>query len=971
MLRWFVPEVVQTSAMDCGPASLTSLLSGFGIQVSYGRLREACQTDVDGTSIDVLEVVANRLGLEAEQVMLPLDQLLLPESAALPAVVVTQTSLGATHFVVVWRCVGSYIQVMDPATGRRWMRRSRLLNDVYQHTQRVSAAAIDGWMRSDDFQRVARRRLRSVGIGRSGASLIADAARTPGWQSPAALDAAIRLTSSLVASGAIRRGRQAQQMVQTLWQKAAEDRSVIPDPYWFVHPCPSKVVTSNDPTAIDASTTDDSENSSASPPEEEILIRGAVLIRAKGVQRTASDAAAGQLPAELQAALSEPRPRPWRTAWKILGPGSVSAVLSLLLIVGLMCGLSLIELVFLRGFIDLGRDLGLVQQRLSVVAMLCGIGGVLLVLQLLQSDGMQRLGRRLEAGFRMAFSKKMSRLNDRYFHSRPVSDMAERSHMIQQLRHVPQLFGQIVQTSLMLMLTATAIAFFDPASGPLAFVIAGVSLALPLLFRPFLGELDMRVRTHAGALTQFYFDAMQGLSAIRAHVAERVLLREQEALLVEWVWASRRLLYASLLLQGLQLTSGIGLAAWLVAQHVHALANTGGALLLAWWALSLPELGGSLAALVSQYPSYRNILLRLLEPLGAPEESVTDQVADAAEHAMNADRVAELQQQSGVTLELKGVSVVAAGHSILQDITLAIQPGTHVAIVGPSGGGKSTLLGLLLGWHRPALGDLRIDGAAVTEATLVKLRQETAWVDPAVQIWNRSLVDNLRYGHEGVDARQLGRACRQAELIDVLEKLPDGLQTEPGEGGGLLSGGQGQRVRLGRAMVKDNARLVLMDEAFRGLDRDHRRKLSERVRNHFENATMLFVSHDVSDTQDFDRVLVVSGGCIVEDGDPRRLAGKADSHYRQLLDSEAEVRRTVWEAAQWRHLWLDDGRLRESQAAESVLDGATTHPVAGPVVQVRLNRGAKLLTTATDYPAEGHGDCSDEFRRRHPVEANQ
>ncbi len=99
--RWLVPEVVQTSAMDCGPAALKCLLEGFGVPVSYGRLREACQTGVDGTSIDTLEVVARQLGLAAEQVMLPMDHLALPEAQALPAMVVVHHKDGSTHFVVV------------------------------------------------------------------------------------------------------------------------------------------------------------------------------------------------------------------------------------------------------------------------------------------------------------------------------------------------------------------------------------------------------------------------------------------------------------------------------------------------------------------------------------------------------------------------------------------------------------------------------------------------------------------------------------------------------------------------------------------------------------------------------------------------------------------------------------------------------------------------------------------------------
>ncbi|HEX9441675.1 MAG TPA: cysteine peptidase family C39 domain-containing protein, partial [Roseiflexaceae bacterium] len=117
--RLLVPEVVQTSAMDCGPAALTALLQGHGLNASYGRLREACQTDVDGTSIDTLEQVAVQLGLEAEQIMLPVDHLLLDEAEALPALLVVRLPDGLTHFIVAWRRHGSLVQCMDPAQGRR------------------------------------------------------------------------------------------------------------------------------------------------------------------------------------------------------------------------------------------------------------------------------------------------------------------------------------------------------------------------------------------------------------------------------------------------------------------------------------------------------------------------------------------------------------------------------------------------------------------------------------------------------------------------------------------------------------------------------------------------------------------------------------------------------------------------------------------------------------------------------------
>src|SRR5258708_32792503 len=116
--RLFVPEVVQTSAMDCGPASLKCLLEGFGTPISYGRLREACQTDVDGTSIDTIEQTAVQLGLDAEQIMLPVEHILMSEAAALPAIVVGRRPGRESTFVVAWRCHGRLLQVMDPASWR-------------------------------------------------------------------------------------------------------------------------------------------------------------------------------------------------------------------------------------------------------------------------------------------------------------------------------------------------------------------------------------------------------------------------------------------------------------------------------------------------------------------------------------------------------------------------------------------------------------------------------------------------------------------------------------------------------------------------------------------------------------------------------------------------------------------------------------------------------------------------------------
>lgn len=152
-----------------------------------------------------------------------------------------------------------------------------------------------------------------------------------------------------------------------------------------------------------------------------------------------------------------------------------------------------------------------------------------------------------------------------------------------------------------------------------------------------------------------------------------------------------------------------------------------------------------------------------------------------------------------------------------------------------------------------------------------------------------------------------------ADLRRVLEKLPEGLQTTLGEGGGLVSGGEGQRVRLGRAMMKADARLVILDEPFRGLDREKRRELLERARELWRGATLLCITHDVGETLDFNRVLVMDKGRIVEDAPAMELAAQRDSLYRALLDAEEDVRAEMWASDEWRRLRVDGGRVSEEE----------------------------------------------------------
>ncbi|MBN1944300.1 MAG: ATP-binding cassette domain-containing protein [Bradymonadales bacterium] len=982
---YFAPEVVQSSAMDCGPASLKCLLAGYGIRVSYGRLREACQTDVDGTSIDTMEEVAVQLGLDAEQVMIPADHLLLPEARALPALVVVRLPNGVTHFLVVWRRHGNLLQVMDPGIGRRWIPARRLLDELYIHRMPVDAQDWRDWAGSKEHLGPLRRRLAHLQVpGHQVRKLIETAVADPGWLPIATLDAATRLVETIVRAGGLDPGRQATRMLQhliagSMAEGADQQDSTIPQVYWQVSPAPP---------AEDGSF--------------QLLLRGAVLIRILGrrpgdplqvqvAPGTGEQVGQPALSPDLVAALREAPSRPALELWRLLRADGLLGPIVLLVALALSSLGVLCEALLFRGFLDIGHDLATSTQRLVAILALILFLGALLLVEWPIRDILLRTGRHLESRLRVAFLRKIPRLGDRYFKSRLSSDMAERSHSVRHIRSLPDLGGQFVKACFDLTLTVVGITLLEPRSGPIAITVAIIAVAIPVMLQSPLKERDLRVRTHLGALSRFYLDALLGLFPIRCHGAEEAVKREHESLLVEWARSSISLQRMVVLAEGVQAMTGFALAAWLLMHHVGHQGQLGTVLLLVYWSLNLPILGQEIALAARQYPAMRNVTLRLMEPLSAPEEAVEDEPAiqprpipsPAGDYKAEQSRATARQERNRQTavlaagmvgpadgsgnktiegdgerteieeedrtvrieiphatredgpadstgndaldrrseaegthptappvrIQFQDVTVKAAGHLILEHIDLEIEAGSKVAIVGPSGAGKSSLVGVLLGWYRPASGRVLIDDQLLTDSRVHWLRRHTAWVDPSVQLWNRSFLENLLYGSKAATLPLLPSAISTANLRGVLERLPDGLQTRLGESGALVSGGEGQRIRLGRSLLRPGVKLAILDEPFRGLDRAQRRELLTRAQRWWADATLLCITHDVGETRGFERVVVIEGGRLAEEGEPHLLAERPDSHYRQMLLAEQEVRKRLWSGTDWRKLWLEKGKL--------------------------------------------------------------
>ncbi len=879
--QWLAPEVVQTSATDCGPAALKCVLEGLGVPVRYDRLREACATDVDGTSFDTLEALLEGFGVETDKALVPVEDLLFRGAEQLPAIVATRLTNGFAHFVVLWRRVGNFVLVMDPAHGRRWLSVDAFLRETMVHKLFLDSKHWSAWVRHrESFHTVLDARLRAIGIADRAPFLeVLDPAANEPHRQLGALDAAARMTAFLVDVRALASGPEAEGFFRNLYEKGAReperDERYIPSMYW------SGVPIADDPT--------------------QVVLRGVPVIRVVNADRARAFAEAlghDQPPPEaapLKAVFGR-APSALLALWALVPAPLRRTALALPVLVGVAAVGELFIALALRQLLSAHVYLRIVYQQVGAVAVLALLWLTLWALEGLITAASLRLGRHLELRFRVAWLSKLPLLPDSYFRTRAGSDLADRCHGIRELRTLPDLATRFLHSGLSFACVLAGLVWLQPDRLLSVALLALVGVAVPLLVQRPVGEIDMRARTHAGGLMRFYLDALLGVVPIRALHAKSAISNEHERLLVRWGQAQGTFARYSVFTQlGLALM-GVALVAVMLVPYTNEEAPLASMLLVTYWALSLPVLGNELAVLTANALSARNLLWRLAEPLSVPVPP-----------ALPERSLEPGDRPRALSLELGGVSVsTARSHQLLRDVTLSIAAGEHVAIVGASGAGKSSLLALLLGWLHPSQGAFTIGGQPPTGAHL----KHTAWVDPTVRLWNQSLHDNLVYGSEGALEAPLNSLIEGAELVDVLERLPNGIRTSLGEGGNLLSGGEGQRVRVGRALGKPDAQLVLLDEPFRGLDRARRAKLLALTRKQWAHATLLCVTHDVAETREFARVIVVEGGRILEDGSPDDLAARP-TRYRELLEKERQLEQALWAAPGWRHLLLDGGALDE------------------------------------------------------------
>ena len=224
----------------------------------------------------------------------------------------------------------------------------------------------------------------------------------------------------------------------------------------------------------------------------------------------------------------------------------------------------------------------------------------------------------------------------------------------------------------------------------------------------------------------------------------------------------------------------------------------------------------------------------------------------------------------------------------LHDFSLTVEPGETVAIVGPSGAGKSTLFQLAERFYDPQSGVIKVDGVPLTSADPAEIRQRIALVPQEGVLFAASARDNLRYGNWQADDAAVWEAARAANAEAFLRELPQGLDTFLGEDGARLSGGQRQRIAIARALLR-NAPILLLDEATSALDAESERLVQDALEKLMANRTTLVIAHRLATVRKADRIVVMDGGRIVEQGTHESLSG-AGGLYARLASLQFDER---------------------------------------------------------------------------------
>lgn len=409
-------------------------------------------------------------------------------------------------------------------------------------------------------------------------------------------------------------------------------------------------------------------------------------------------------------------------------------------------------------------------------------------------------------------------------------------------------------------------------------IYGGINLALSLWLNPLAKSVERRAKQEIANSASFLVEALRGIPVVRVFVLHHVLA-ERYARICEII-KDRRMKYQNIIgiTYGVvdffaQSAQAIGfIIGILLAQDGVTLGNTVfNATLMGMMADSIYRLSTFLLLTQTDLVAMERVHSLLDQPL----EDLHDGI-DAA------------KTDGDIAVELRSVSFSYDGeNNVIDNLNLTLHRGEHLAIVGGSGGGKSTVIKLIEGFYAPTSGEIRYFGQ--TGLSLSAIRGLFAYVPQECTLFDGTIEDNLRMARPGAAQQELERAAGMADIHEFILSLPEGYKTQVGERGSQLSGGQRQRVAIARGILKE-APVLLLDEATAALDSSTEKEVQACLDSISVGMTTVTVAHRLSTIENADRILVMEGGRVIEEGRFKELIDLG-GRFREIYEGQQQEER--------------------------------------------------------------------------------
>jgi ATP-binding cassette, subfamily B, bacterial len=427
--------------------------------------------------------------------------------------------------------------------------------------------------------------------------------------------------------------------------------------------------------------------------------------------------------------------------------------------------------------------------------------------------------------------------------------------------------------------TAVAITLLGTVSIAMAAVLTAIAgVMVPVLFRlAAAGQpLHHDFANKAAAVDGEMVDVIANMPLVLSFCGLGREYRRFDATVAREMAAHRTSLFylerVRILHAGVTVVLAIGILAWAISLRERGAVTTGDVILACTLGLSVLHATRDLAVALVGVTQHFARLSEALATLLLPHE-----LRDHPEAACFVRR--------GASVELERVSFsYPNGHAVFKGLDLRFEPGQRVGLVGPSGGGKSSLLALIQRFYDLEAGRIAVDGQDIARVTQDSLRAAIAVVPQDLSLFNRSAMENIRYGRPDATDAEVIQAADLAGCRDFIAALPHGFATVVGDRGVQLSGGQRQRIAIARAFLKD-APLLLLDEATSALDGETEEAIQEALAKLMHGRTVIAIAHRLSTVSNFDRVVVLRAGQVVQDGPPAELVTQ-EGLYRSLVMRE-------------------------------------------------------------------------------------